>query len=510
MMRDQSANISNDQYLVSLTTQGISFDSKFNPSGMSPYMVESVLTGSGLVERDVFSDFAKTNHHIEAWKKWGSGFIGKLIEAKLFFDIDAINGINEVDSQSFMFEAICRFRQDSFNKRFDSLGGQEHTELAMSYDKSMLYFLGTSICSKFAYIPHMIYREICMKTEYDFPSIFREPLWWYINDKDGESTVSDILRGMSEVLRGQSSKFELLEKFPPSNINFDPTDQKVVDDTPLDIEGLVLMTPKLFTDKIDNQKMFEELDCRDLDYSKAKTNEYYKCHKFKIKNVEYYMELHNFEIARQCFPIVVRVAFFFGPGNLTTALQMIGDQTIALLDGTAIDPATGQTYRSKYISSFPQKALKGFDTRSIDTQCRMLINVGNGFAQDLLPIFCSAFPSISVDPERASDITGIFRSAIMELKPWDTGTVTNTSTKSTKSESTKSESTKTESIVDMIDSTISFLSGVEVTVEPSTIEHTVVASTEQVVGGYSSRISNLDRDSRVMRMLASLVLGFNI
>lgn len=444
MMREQSATVSKGQYLVTMTTQGIAFDTMFNLSGMSPYMVESVLVGSGLIEEEEFKDFAKTHTHVATWNKWGSGFIMELLGTRLFF-----NDGDEIDSQSFMFEAICSNRRDSFDPNIDSLGGQEHTELAMSYDKPMLYFLGTSICSRFAYIPHMLYREICIKDTVNFPVVFREPLWWHIKDDDGQSTLSDLLRGNSQVLRHQIAKYDLLQQFPPSNVGFDYTDEKLVNDTPLDVEGLVLMTPKRF--KFDNSDLFQKLGIPDLDYSKAKTNEYYKCHKFKEVNIKYYIELHEYDMARRCFPIVVRVAFFFGPGNLTSALQTIGSQTMALLDGTAVNSTSGQSYRSKYISTFPEKAQTGFDKRNIDTQCRMLINVGDGFAQDLIPIFRSSFPAITIDPEKVSDVSGVFRSTVMELKPWS-------------------------------------------------------GTTDE----YTDRVSNLDSDSIIMKKLAGLVLGFSI
>jgi hypothetical protein len=436
LMRDQSAAASDDKYLVTMSTQGTIFESFYRISHMSPYMVTSALTGTGqtgtgqtgtgLVEYPELRVFAQNHTCYQAWNKWGSAFIESLLSVPLFFD-------EQSECQTFMFEAICPNRTDPFS-------GHEHTELAISYPYSKFYFLGTSICSKFAYIPHMLYREHCIKSGADIPSTFCEPLWWHIKDAEGDSTVSEILAGFSAVARHQITKFDFLQRCPPSNIGFDHTDPVLVENTPLDIEGLVLMTPLFFAG--DNDEFFAVLGIRPTGYSKAKTVEYYNCHKFRTKYVQYYLDLHQFEIARSRFPLVTKVSEFFGPGNLVGALTEIGIRVMALLDGSAVidaeDVGAGagaaaaadagadvapRPYRAKYIEAFPTKAQNGFDRRPIDVQYKMMINIAREFQIDLIPIFTDVFASI-LPPESAdarSEMAGMLKSVVMTLSPWEDG-----------------------------------------------------------------------------------------
>jgi arginine repressor len=473
LIRDQSHAASDGKYLAVLSTQGTIFEGFQRLSHMAPYMVTACLAGTKLVEAGTLREFARTHTHFEAWNRWGSAFISSLMSGPLFCGDEWQN-----DAQTFLFEAICPNRTDPFT-------GDEHIELAISYDIPMLYFLGTSICSKFAYIPHMLYRQICIAQGVEFPTTFREPLWWHIRDGDGESTVSALLAGFSAVARHQMTQVEFLRAYPPSNVGLDLTDDALLASIPLDIEGLVLMTPLFF--ESDNIDLFVLLGIKKTGYSKAKTVEYYNTHKFKMKFVAYYLDLYQYEIARSRFPLVTRIADFFGPGNIREALTTICHSVMTLLDGTATyaDADIEQSYKAKYVSLLPAKAARGFDNRPFDVQCKMMINIASSaFGADLIPLFASVFESIQVPDEAdvvaRSEMGLMLKGVVMSLKPW--------------------EFLHRETFVRNI---AKFRREFDLDADCDDIDELV----EEVM---RQKLSVLDYESRTMQALAMLVLGFKL
>lgn len=426
-MAEQSTAVSNNSCLVVMSTQGTIFDrtEPGRPPNMEPYMVTACLTGSNLVPLDELADYAKKNTYVEAWDRYGKTFIEQLIGARLPGNSEA---------QSFMFEAICPNRRDVWLNR-------EHTELAVAYDVAMLYFLGASLAAELQYIPHMLVRDVQSSHHITWPSIFREPLWWAIDDAEGVSTVDALLTGFSNVILGKMTKFELLQRFVPSNSGIDYADPDVVSAIPLDVEGLVLMTPMSST----------ICGVPQTDYAKAKTDVYYRTHKFRSANVKLYLELGAIPYAKTRFPLVGRVCDFFQPGKVTDALLAICNSAMGFLDGStalpdeddeaaaasaasasAVSAASAKTYRAKYMDQFPAKACHGFDRRPANVQMCMLVNLANDFGTDLVPIACEQFPSMSMpddtDNTGHTDHTGhtdpmaevgaVLKGLIMALRPW--------------------------------------------------------------------------------------------
>lgn len=423
LMAQQSAVVSGDSHLVVASTQGIVF-MKADPgvTHIEPYMTTAALAGTGLVPIDELREYAATKDGTcpAAWECWGQPFIEQIIRVSRAIDTAISPTATNNNATSFMFEAVCPDRRDVWL-------GHDHTELAARYDRAILCFLGASICNVTEYIPHMLVRDIVGDA---WPTSFYEPLWWDIDDSDDECTVDDLLSAFNDVTGGTIEKANLIEQFPPANRDLTP-DEAV--DRPLDVEGLVLMTP-VGKDIIPGVPQ--------CDYAKAKTVIYYRTHKFRSKYIAYYIGLDKIPYAKARFPLIGRVADFFRPGAVTTALMAICNRAIALLNGTAtIDDTDGSddaqvggaaaaaaaaaaprpTYRAKYIEAFPGKAREGFDTRPVPVQMAMLVNIAKEFGHDLIPIATQQFPSLGelATADEKADVASVMKSLIMALRPWD-------------------------------------------------------------------------------------------
>ena len=435
LMAEQSAIVSDGSHLVVASTQGTVFmKTESGVTHIEPYVTTAALAGTGLVPIDELREYAATKDGTctAAWERWGQPFIEQIIGVSRAIDATITASIPPTaatnDATSFMFEAVCPDRRDVWL-------GHDHTELAASYDRAIMCFLGASICNVTEYIPHVLVRNMVGAA---WPSSFYEPLWWDIDDPDGECTVDDLLSAFNDVTDGKMQKADLIKRFPPANRDLTP-DEAI--DRPLDVEGLVLMTPV-------GEGIVPGIPR--CDYAKAKTIIYYRTHKFRPKYIAYYIELDKIPYAKARFPLIGRVADFFRPGAVTTALMTICNGAIALLDGTATIGDAGDagdatdaddaqamggaaaaaaaaaaaprpTYRAKYIKAFPDKARKGFDGRPPVVQMAMLVNIAKEFGHDLIPIAIQQFPSMGepITPDEKTDVASTMKSLIMALRPWD-------------------------------------------------------------------------------------------
>lgn len=139
------------------------------------------------------------------------------------------------------FEAYCKDRISFTNKI--------HTELAVSYDHSGFNLLG--LMKDNNYIPH-----------FDLPNIiFKQPIYLKVNKT---KQVFEIMDDMDKVVMGDMTHTEFMKKYFPNNMDY-----------PIHMEGWVFLMP--YNDG--------------YDYSKIKTNLYYKCHKVRDNNIKELLSL---------------------------------------------------------------------------------------------------------------------------------------------------------------------------------------------------------------------------
>ena len=183
------------------------------------------------------------------------------------------------DAMSLSYETICENRTSAW--------GECHTELAIQYDKSMIRFLGlaTHLETTPVYHPHLQLEETIKETGWE------QPLWWSVNHAN---EIDKFISDLELIIVGKKTEADYLlehpvcNTLPLQNLNFD-------------YEGFVFYRA---IDETADPKL-----CI-LDYSKIKTNIYYKAHKFKHNNIPELMSLSP--SVDDIFPMVRTVKIFFG------------------------------------------------------------------------------------------------------------------------------------------------------------------------------------------------------
>ena len=204
-------------------------------SDFLPYFITSLLCsadaiGISVATRENLQDKTPT----DAWAEYGLSWMKK------FFQLAALVEVPEgTFTITFHVEMVCACRQDAF-------GGAPHTELAVSYKRDGLLFLGVSMP---AFTPHTAFASS------DVP--FQVPTFW--TAQSGKD-VNDLQRGFSKVISGEITMDQFLKMHRPKYRNHLWTE--------LDFEGIVLFW------YVDGKWM----------YAKAKTLAYYIAHKPKFHN----------------------------------------------------------------------------------------------------------------------------------------------------------------------------------------------------------------------------------
>jgi len=395
----QSLKLSGGKRLLIPATQGTFVESGF----MASYMVTSMLIGSNIVTRDslkIFESFGKT--YTDAWSEYGDEFIKKFLTFTFFDDLS--------ESQAFCFEAICRDRRGLF-------GDNTHTELACSYDRDRLIFLGTSLSDKRFYIPHSCYSE-----KYFIP--FEEPLWWKISHSD---QVNSMLESLEKIIVNVMTRAEFLTTFPPENKSFDKSDENIID-----CEGFVAMKIASMTvSDPDHSSVCSILKIPRTIYSKIKTNSYYRIHNFHTDDVPFYVEISR--TAGKIFPLTQKIAGIYN--TIVPRLHNVKSKTMSFLDFTdpnnIIIPLLHKAYQESLAQAeklseqgsstvkIPKNPLIGFEKRPKDVQCRMALNFkGFDFGDYLLPIYLNEFPEIDTNN---TNLKSALKILTLTLRPWDDG-----------------------------------------------------------------------------------------
>lgn len=322
---------------------------------MHDYMVTAIL-GDSMIPESEFSNYSP----IEAFRKYGDKFLLKL---KRFYELYP----EKNDVMTLSFEARCRNRRTAW--------GKNHSELTIAYETSGLKCLGLSLGDKnLIYKAHFQFDDILNACDLD------EPMWWQINHSD---QIENILTSLTEAIRG---KLDFLEVHKPSN-------RHQLRNTEYDYEGFVL---------------YRILENGELDYNKIKTEEYYKTHKYKAKNMNYLIELEK--TAGDHFPLTRIIKNF--KYECESKLLKVCEEIITLLNE--------KQESNLLFQNLSEKAKVSYQKQNYETQMKMLVNASqNTWSESILKIMSKYFTELqNISEEKLIQINSVNKALVMEISPW--------------------------------------------------------------------------------------------
>jgi hypothetical protein len=286
-------------------------------------------------------------------------------------------------------------------------GDHDHLELACSYERDRLIFLGTSLCDRRFYIPHSMY-----EINIDCAIPFEVPLWWKIAHA---SKVNTMINDINKLMRNNMTKKEYLMLYCPDNYGFDVENTDHIENSVIDYEGWIAIKESSFdiTDS-DHIISVKDTDVPLTIYSKIKTEAYYISHKFHEKNISSLIEL-----GKECkvFPLATKLANMCAYNNMYRHLKIVNDKTLHLLDFK--DPENKIMVLIKRSQKLPKDPFIGFEKRTFDIQCRLVINFKQlNFGSLLKPLYLEEFPEIDQNiPDLETTLCGL----TMYFQPWTMG-----------------------------------------------------------------------------------------
>jgi hypothetical protein len=178
-------------------------------------------------------------------QKYYAQIMNKLVE----FIKDLEEHLGNSKCYTLLFESVCPNRTDIF--------GNTHTELAISYQKSLFRFLGVSFNFREIsgdYLPHSdpLLQPILREHR------IRDPLFWFKEDMDTNFIESILNNDLTLVIEGKKDERWFVSKNKPNNL------RELDEFEPLDFEGFILYRILL------NSR---------YDYNKLKHQYYYIFHK---------------------------------------------------------------------------------------------------------------------------------------------------------------------------------------------------------------------------------------
>jgi len=323
------------------------------------YMITSII--SSLNDINIYEE-ALTYSPLEVFKKHSNKFFDRLIKFYALFT----KKYDTSDVMTLSFEAFCKNRASAWVKQ----NGRVHTELTISYKSSNIKFLGVSYGDmKINYLPHFAISDMIND------SGFEEPLYWFINSPE---KIEEMMIDLSDLIKNKDTE-KYFEKHKPSNKY--PLKELIVD-----YEGFV----------------FYRFVNGEYDYSKIKTEEYYRCHKLKPENVPYLIDLKD---ASDIFPTVRNVINFFVNCDdlLIEASRLILEEL---------------KNNSNLIDNLPEKAKKSYSKQNEITRYKMLINVSEMYNQMSYDVFKQIFKDLDKSLAATDDIFSVLRALIMKIEPW--------------------------------------------------------------------------------------------
>jgi hypothetical protein len=295
-----------------MSTQG----TWFHFPEMHDYMVSSILVDLCGIPQEQLCKYATDHTPVEAFNEFGDMFITKLY---LFYK-------QYEQNMCLSFEAVCNQRTTCW--------GEKHIEFAISYPETFIRFLGCSFfdtnCTSFVYKAHC-------QLEKELFSLFDQPLYWKI---EHAKDIEIMMKSLTDTICKKITVDQFLAKHKPSNIN--PTPSKY-----LDYEGFI------FYRAITGRNSY--------DYSKIKTVEYYKSHKFHDKNVPYLVQLGMF--SPDIFPLAQIVLSMCN--GLDVTLNQICQRIMDVLKSDIL------------LETFGEKAKASFAKQKVEIQMKMLVNTSN-------------------------------------------------------------------------------------------------------------------------------------
>jgi len=281
------------------------------------------------------------------------------------------------------FECVCKQRCSAWNT--------VHTELAVSYDESSFKMLGCTFNvgeNVGTYRAHFQLGSLISDAE------FMEPLFWKCNHTN---TVSDMIATLSNMLQGTVTEEEFYGMYPYSNICGNVN--RVVD-----YEGFVIYV------KSGDQKLGIGIDDYNIDYGKAKTVEYYKCHKKNTNNINYLMSLP--ESASKHLPLIRTVKEFYN--GLEDRLVVACSNVFLLLQECIAHEHDLYTYQT--LLSTQHKMINAFNKMTdVNIQCMIIINTFKNYDKYVHDIFTEQFKIVDDDDK----IRSLYKKIITTVEPWN-------------------------------------------------------------------------------------------
>lgn len=355
---------------------------------MQDYFVTSNLESPIVsLERSFLTEQVKIQNIVQLFDRYGKPWFDKMVHV-----LQSLPYISKsVSNISLCWESVCAGRE--------TILGKLHTELAISYSRSMCLFLGASWCGKdyVLNVPHTMLSlntiqepkdlhscDITMSCDVIHPKLMiHEPRFWIIKSS---KEVDSLMRGLEDVVYGYIDDLEFLKRFPPSNKVWDKK-------LPLHPEGYVCYT-------CEGEFMGQPL----VDYNKLKLAAYYIGHKFHDESI---CELYKLsKTASHIFPMAKIVGDFYS--KIKVNFFEIGQKI-----SQAFEP------ENIFASKLEGKASKTYSTASRETQAKMIINAKidlfDTWIKNLIVEYFPVIITTDLEPEKIK--SGLKRMC-MDLKPW--------------------------------------------------------------------------------------------
>jgi len=317
-------------------------------SSMQGYTLTAIGCGMNIISYQELRKLASTNKPEE---------LVDLIMPRFLESLDKfyclLSAENQKNIMSLSFETICENRITCWD--------EFHTELAISYPKSMIRFLGCTfnhLENQGIYKPHFTLEENIKSAGWE------QPLYWKISKS---TEVEKMINDLNLVMQGSIKESDFYNNFPPHN-SFPSVNNYI------DYEGFVF---------------YRVLSDGTYDYSKIKTNSYYVAHKLRE---EYMGELLKFsEFAETIFPLAKVVKNFH--------LKFI-DKLKSIYRILNIDIKESE---KSYFEDLPSEAKKTFPNYQDSVKAKIIVNNTKIWTEKALSIFNGEF-DLHPTPELISSV----------------------------------------------------------------------------------------------------------
>jgi hypothetical protein len=344
---------------------------------MQDYFVTSILESEIIgLSRSFLIEETKIKNVTQIFEQYGEFWFEEMVRIlKKLPNYNTDTGKDSITNISLCWESVCALRE--------TLTGNLHTELAISYLKSMCLFLGASWCTNehVFNIPHTM---LNLKEKY-------EPRFW--KTKSAEE-VNNLMLGLEDIVYGKLTEVDFFSKFPPSNEEWNMDD-------PLHPEGYVCYTKEgIFSEGT----FYEGKNIPIVDYNKLKLAAYYVGHKFHDNSIGELYQLSK--TAKDIFPMAKKVGDFCSSvkHNFYKIAQKISKEFDSGLD---------------FSSKLDPKASKTYSLASREVKIKMIVNGKNElFDEWIRNLVAEHYPLINTTKFDSQQVKSFLKKMCMDLKPW--------------------------------------------------------------------------------------------